>query len=602
MVAGGLPTVQVLLDDGTGTFPYDITTYARMSEGIKGKRGRQDDQSAVTAGDVAFTLDNTDGRFSPGSTIIASPSPIQTDQKIRVKLTANAVTVNRYTDFVQQWPVGWPTGGDEFSTVDVIATDAQARAERRPLRTLLEELLVDGPGFMYPMQEDSSAVAAGDASGNQQPSMAIAGSGTPVAFGDTTGDFTGVKFSKGKYLSSGQQLTIAVGTAATFIVKFNSSTIPTPGGGSLIGSPTDSVPTPLSLGSTSGWLNSGFGGVSSAPTVVTDGLDHVGVITITAGGTVTLYLDGVNVNVGALSGSTTFTVATGEGLTAKTEYVGYYPSALSAARVLTISQALLNGFAGESGTARITRLAGYAGMSLGTLDASLTNLAAVAAGASTADALRDVADAEFGLIFIDGTGNLIFHNRSRVVTKTTPDVTIDANFLDEGTQFVVDMQGVLNYFETQASGTQATQVVENVVSENGDATRRAHGRYPGSKTYVVQTDAEALDRANWIVATHAQPAARVGSLVVDLLTMTAAQQAAMLAVEPDTWLRVTGLPGQTPGSTTADFIIQGWSETLTALEWTLTLNATNKAAIYPTAWVLGDSVLGVLDSTTRLYV
>jgi hypothetical protein len=119
---------------------------------------------------------------------------------------------------------------------------------------------------------------------------------------------------------------------------------------------------------------------------------------------------------------------------------------------------------------------------------------------------------------------------------------------------------------------------------------------------LVQSDAEALDRANWIIATHKEPGPRAGTLALDLLTMTAAQQAQMLAIEPDHWISVTGLPSQTPGGTTANLVVQGLVETLAPDSWTLTLNVVDKATVYPNVWILGDSTYGVLDSTTRLYV
>jgi hypothetical protein len=256
---------------------------------------------------------------------------------------------------------------------------------------------------------------------------------------------------------------------------------------------------------------------------------------------------------------------------------------------------MLNGFVGESGTARITRTAGYANLPVGTLDTSLTNVAFQdITGKSVADALSSIVDAEVGLWFIDGSGNLTFHNRTRPVAKTAPDITIDANFLDEGTDFVYDMQGVLNHFEVTALGTpNGALYVDDFASQD------THGKYPGSASYLVQTDQEALDRGNWVVSNHAQPAPRVGTLKIDVLTMTAAQQAAMLALEPNTWLRVTGLPGQTPGGTTADFIVQGFAEKVAAAEWTVAVNAVNRSLF--TAGIYDNATYGVYDSA-RYYV
>lgn len=604
MVAGGLPTVQVLLDDGTGTFPYDITTKARLKYNVA--RGRQDEQSQVTPGQLTLTLNNTDGRFTPGSTIIASPSPIVVDQQIRVKVTANAVTVNRFTGYVQSWPVAWPTGGDTLSEVTITATDAQARAERRVLLSLpQEEISLDSPSVYYTMSEAEGASGAGDSSGNQAPALTMAGTGADVVFGQATGaptdGLTGATFAGGKYL-----YTDSIPEVPWLVVEFNTST---PSADCLVGMSPDTL-LGVKLGiDGSGYLFATAGAVTAtyAGAVVTDGLDHVAHAVPTGGfgnGFVDLYLDGVKVATSGL-GVVGFLVTpqpfvVGRGFTGSLSHVAGGLGTLTGTRAAAQAAALLTGFAGESGTARITRLAGYAGLPLGTLDPSLTNVAFNGiAGTSASAALQDVAAAEMGLLFVDGSGNTVFHNRNEVVAKTSPDITIDANQLDEGTAFTTDMQGVLNYFETTAAGTSVTQVVRDLTSED------EHGRYPGSATYLVQTDAEALDRANWLVSTHKEPGPRVGTLAISMFDLTAAQQSTLLAAEPDTWVRVTGLPSQAPGGTTVDLVVQGLADALDASSdppWVLTFNVVSKTAVYPTPWILGNSTYSVLDSTTKLYV
>jgi hypothetical protein len=581
MVAGGLPTVQVLLDDGTGTFPFDITAYARLVEGYTFKRGRQDELSSPTAGDMTLVLDNADGRFTVGSTVIASPSPIKTDRQIRVKVTPSGGTaVTRFTHYVQNWPVEWPDGSDQFAVASITGTDAQAKAERRTLRSVVEEeRRLDNPVAAYTLGEPAGATSAADTSGSQQTPLTMLGTGTAVVFGTDIGPgtdgLTAATFAGGQYLQT--TLTSVPGTIEAWFTTTtndaNTRTIVMPGSGLvvLLGQLHDPS------------THTNFGAVS-------DGLLHHAVLSGT-----TVYLDGVSVGTGTAATDAHMFVGGGNGLSpfiGSIAHVAAYSGALSAARVLAHYQSGTTGFAGESGTARITRIAGYAGIPVGTLDASLTNVPFVdITGQLAWQAIQAVADAEMGVALVDGSGSLTFYNRNRPVAKTAPDVTIDANFLAEGTRFEYDMQGVLNYLEVTAVGTSITQVVRNATSE----VTNGHGRYPDNKTYLVQTDQEALDRGNWIVSTHAEPAARVGSLAIDVMTMTAAQQQQMLTLEADSWLRVTGLPGQTPGGTTADFIVQGLAEPLNAGEWTLTLNAANKPALF-TALILDDPTFGALDS------
>jgi hypothetical protein len=627
MVAGGLPTIQVLLDDGTGTFPYDITTYARLVEGYTCKRGRQDELSSVTAGDFTLTLDNTDGRFTVGSTIIASPSPIKMDAQVQVRVTpSGGSAVTRFTQFVQSWPTEWPDGSDLFSVAAISGTDAQARAERQGLGSVpATEIVSDGPFALFRLNEAAGASDAGDSSGNQRPTLTIAGSGAAPVFGDvsgpTTDGFTAAEFTNGQCLVGALSFD-TVPTSVCIGFFFNTSLTPNdqpigrlysgaPAGGTWAFGLTN-VPGAAHLG-----ITNGATALSATPANLNDGKWHHAFFVFT-GTTVTIYADGqtggalatatltldrsMTLEIGGVtsalpSGPASFT---NTGYTGSLAHVSVFNGAgPSAARIAAEAAAGVTGFNTDLGPDRLTRLATYANLPLGTLDAGLTTISAFSDDQqSVAGAIQDVADAEMGLAYFDGTGSLVFHNRNRVAAKTSPDVTIDANFLAEGTRFEYDMQGVVNYFQVTAQGTGASQLVQNVTSQ----VTNKHGRYDSSKTYLVQTDAEALDRGNWVVSTHAEPAARVGSLVIDVLTMTAAQQQQMLTIEPDSWLRVTGLPGQTVGGTTADFIVQGFADVLNVGEWTLTLNATNKPVLYPSVWILDDTTYSVLDSTTRLYV
>lgn len=598
----GFPTLQVLLDDGTGTFPYDITSKCRLQYDVK--RGRQNELTDVVPGTLDIIADNTDGRFTLGSTIIASPSPIKLDAQIRLKVTANATTVNRHTGYVQSWPVEWPTGAQTLSEVKIGSIDAQARADGRTLLSVIEEeIFEDGPALYYTLGDPSIATTASETSGNQgsaltQVDAQVGGTGTPVTFGSDTGPttdgLTAAHFAGFNSLVLGTTIPFAMGGFEFYFATTSG------GAAGLLCGTAFSLNGTAGIGLTTGTL---FFGTLAAPGLVNDGLVHHVAVTI-AGGTATCYLDG------ALVGTTAATVTAGGSLfvggglgvppmLGSEAHVAVYAAAagLSAARALAHATAGLTGFDGESGTARITRTAGYANVPVGTLDTSLTNVAYEdITGKSAGEALRDVEDAEMGTLFVNGSGAYEFHNRQRVVVKSAPDVTIDANQLAEDTQFAVDMQGVINYFEATSQKTQARQVARSTSSE------ATHGRYPTSKTYLVRTDGEALDRANWILNAHAEPAPRVGTLKIDMLTLTAAQQAALLAAEADTWIRVINLPSQTPGGTTADLVVQGFQDTLTLTSWVLTANVVSKPTIYPSVWILGDSTYGVLGSTTRLGV
>lgn len=574
------PTVQVLLDDGTGTFPINITRWCLLTAGFTLSRGRQDWQSAVSAGELTLTLNNADGRFTVGSTILGSPSPIKVDQRIRLTETINGTTFIRFTGYVKQWPVTWPATVATWATVQLVATDAQARAERRVLGSITdEEVGLATPAAYYKCDEPAGALGAGDSSGNQMPSLLAAGAGNAVVFGNGGADFT-----------AGQYLHAAV-TAA-----------PSPLGLLLTRSGLPATPEAVFTGfaceivvETSGKLSAYRAGSLAAQTAtsICDGLPHpVGLFGYGNPGQFTV--DGSTVATwGTLGISLTFPQDLrfgGGGIVASTGLTGQI-SHIALGAVPGLAQV-------ESGTARLTRIAGYAGVPLGTLDTSLTNVAVSdTSGRSAWESIQEVADAEMGVAFIDGSGNLRFYNRNRVISKTTPDLTLAATFLAADVTASIDDQQIVNYFEVTSEATQVTQVVRDTASEN------AHGRYPQSKAYLVQTDQEVLDRGNWVIFTHQEPGARYGTLKINLYKMDPVLATAVLtAIDMGAWLRIVSMPAQNIGGTSADLVVEGYSEEGNEDTWQLVLNVSDKATVYPTPWILGHAVYSVLGSTTRLYV
>lgn len=610
----GLPTVTVLLDDGTGTFPLNITSKCLLAEGLSYTRGRDDWQGGVTAGSLTLTLNNSDGRFTPGSTILGSPSPIKVDQRIRVKTTVNGITYTRFTGYVKAWPVAWPATVSTFSTVQLTATDAQARAERRPLRSVVEEeILADSPSPYYTLAEPEGATTAADTSGNQAPALTMTGSGTDVVFGTATGPgtdgLTAATFAAGKYLE-GAFIDVGTGafwaircavdtsTASTFLVNLGD-------GGDLLFR-LETSPAGFAQATASNIFPGAPGSALGATGAVSiaDSATHDLLATLSvsgAGATLTLYVDGTlaatNTSGVAAAFAPTRLRVGNTNLVGSLSHVAVFhsASALTAGRVDAQADAALNGFAGESGTARITRTAGYANLALGTLDTSLTNVAfSDITGTSAWDAIQQATDAEMGVTFIDGSGNLIFHNRNRVPAKTAPDLTLAASFVTADAQPTQDDQQIINYLEVTSETTGVPQLARDTASET------THGRYdPGGVSYLVTTDAEALDRANWIVSEFKEPTTRFGTLRIDMYGMSALQASTVLtALEIDAWLRVTSFPSQTPDGTTVNVVIEGYTETISATEWSIVCNVVSQSLFSP-VWILGVSALGV---DTRLYV
>lgn len=598
-----LPTVSVHLDDGTGTFPHDISAFAMLGPGFNFNRGRQDWTGPAATGTLSLTLNNSDGRFTVGSTLIASPSPIKVDQRIRVREKIGPSTYNRYVGYVKSWPVDWPAVVVTFATSSLTATDAQARAERHILRSFAEEeILLDDPVAYYILGEPEGATSVGDSSGNQAPVLRVVGSGADIAFGaegsGASDGVTAATFGGGKYLSgSGMNLTTA-GLLLAFKVAPGSATMSLV---SVTGLATG-APFIVDIQIDDDGLILADVGASSLYDFVTDWADnqwHVAEIRI-SGSDSYLYIDGVQRDASAGSASTVtldrIDVA-GITATATIGHVAVFSSTQSPTRIAAHADAILDGFAGESGTERIQRLAGYAGLAIGGPDTSLTDVPfGPIAGGSAWDAISKVAEAELGAVFVGPTG-LKFYNRNRVPMKSGPDLTIAANlYVSPDVKPVDDDQQMVNYLEVTSDATRTSQLVRNPTSET------AHGRYADSRSYLVTTDTEALDRGNWVINNFAEPTTRYGTLTLNLLSMPTVVASLIIAdLDVFSWLRIENLAAQNPTGSRVDVVVQGFIETVTADTWSITCNVVSRS-LYEVA-ILNDSIYGVLDSpATRLYV
>lgn len=103
---------------------YNISNYvllddAPMGAAIQISRGRQSEQDTVQAGTCSLVLNNSDSRFSIGSTTYGNP--IGMTHKIRISTLWAGVERAIFTGFTQEWN---PDGTNGFAVVQVKCVDA----------------------------------------------------------------------------------------------------------------------------------------------------------------------------------------------------------------------------------------------------------------------------------------------------------------------------------------------------------------------------------------------------------------------------------------------------------------------------------------------
>lgn len=169
----------------------DISGYLRWKDGVTVSRGRADEASAVTPATLNLTLDNLDGRFTPGNAGSPLYPNITTPLWLRFTVTDQAALSSvRFTGLADSW-VPEVAGPNSDKVVQVAATDVLKRIGRfRQLRSFLhEEILQDTPIAYYPLDDGSGAISFADQSGTLQPPLQVKNIGATGSFdaGGTTG-------------------------------------------------------------------------------------------------------------------------------------------------------------------------------------------------------------------------------------------------------------------------------------------------------------------------------------------------------------------------------------------------------------------------------
>lgn len=611
-----VPTVQVWLDTAANdrSFPHNITGFVSLLDGIDlSTRGRADELAAVSPVVASFTLDNTDGRFSLGSTS-GGYGAINVMRGVRIKVNG----VNRFTGFVTSWPVAWPSGSDRLSRTAVVAVDARERWGRKVLRTRLVEAAVsEGAHAFYPFNEPAEAVDATDQSGRGSASISLSGFGLTMEAG------VDEEWRRAAFTGDGVQLRsnfagIAAGTPGFSFdpvyswpfaglglakpirwISFRASTNATATGYPIVWAEVFNN-TQWSFQLTETTISWWGGGAMIHYADTAPGTHDY--LFVADGVNAKFYVDGV------LKRTTPYTAVPASPSDRSGVILLTHPTFTATVSNLAVGdqipaspdQAAVNlHWAATAGTAYDTLgvRTKWAADTLGTpadpswATAGVTRFSGRDVNGVTVAALVDDASVtEGGQVFIDGDGKWVAHDRDYPALRTVPDLTVSVNSgaIAPGVTVVADMSGQV----TTASGARPDGGV-NIVSDQ--AAEAVYGATSTQLDLEVFTDAEVMDRLQWLVKTRATPSARIPSLTLDLLTSDATFAASVLAFPVDGHLRVTDLPSQMPGGSTRDFWVVGYSEKISASEWSWTANAVDWPT-YLDVFILDDAGRGVLDS------
>lgn len=598
------PTLQVLTGS---TYATNITSQV-LGE-VKVTRGRQDEFGEVQPSTLEFTLDISD-----------STPTLSIGLPIRVAATANAVTTNRFTGTITAMRTGWGRGSTAMSTMTVTAVDSLAALSRRRLSGVLTQAVTTlAPDIYYPLDEPEGATSCGDRTGHGWPTLALAQRGTggtftlgggtgPATEPSTSATFERASATTGPYLTASytaEQLRLF---STTFAFVVSSSTVAAQSWLRLRRPDMESSDgTPLlEIGCTAaGYLQikSAYrAGFTAAGTVnICDGLPHLilvvcneypggfgiaGAFNVMAG----VDSDTLSLTANDTTNSTRVpsifridlggSASTGSNMaSASISRLMLWGRELSAGERSSLVAAATTGFTTDSTNGRIQRIATWAGITNLALETgSVTSVAHQdTTGLSPIAAMQAVAATERGLVFINGSGQLVFHARSH---RNAPTWTalVDANALDEDVTFTTDTQALINK-ATVSRPAGAAQTFQDT------ASIALYDEFATEAELLFTNDTDAYDAAAWLVNTHGTPAPRISTVTLDLLTQTAAITQQLQALELGSLIGITGLPSQAPSGGLSLFV-EGWSESISVDAWEMVLNTSplDSALVLDSDW------------------
>jgi hypothetical protein len=236
-------------------------------------------------------------------------------------------------------------------------------------------------------------------------------------------------------------------------------------------------------------------------------------------------------------------------------------------------------------------------LSLRNVDAGDSTLQADPGTSRTAlEALNTVQDSEFGGLFVDGEGQVRFVSRTNLIAAPA---TAVYTFADNGTNIsytnaivaLDDTNLVNDVTVTRAGGT-----AQNAFDQTSIDTYFLHS---GTRSGIlVQTDAEALNQAQGILATRKDPEVRVDSIQLNLYDDTNPNKPLSgVDIELLDGISVTKtMPGNS--SVVQPSLVQGIHHEITKSSWNTTLFTSEPLLA---GFVLDSAISGILDSDVLSY-
>ena len=621
-------TIPLLIEIEPGGSPsttptQDISSLVLRSRGITLSRGRQDEQSDVSAGTATMTADNSGGDFTP----TGSGYDMTTRVPVRVRADLGGDGLwDLWSGALTSVETSWSSGVEPLAVLSFSERLARFEQTQLPAALTLATRTLPGLRWSWPMTDASGAAAAGNPDDPGQGSLA-----TPRL--RVNGESSDGIIEMGAGAAPGaDEMTCATFTAGS------------PGAGSLrlqadasgvpwstsVSNPPLVVPTDRTLAvwfripdvpaanvvlaflgelvtiggiwlqvNTSGLLEGRVYDVATATSVsltttspVTGGRWHLAVLTtdVSGGSPTRLWVDGQLVTSTTMSGSAGTrlrgSVVVGGTDGVSSDFNGQVSHLMVTPMLVDDDDVAVLWDAGAGGLDVAGRTRWVSGAVYSTLTASgaapsIVLEAQRMADRSLMDVLREAASAARGVVYLAPDGDLMLDTIGDRVNRPV-DLSVSARDVDPSSHLSFDDQGLVN-------DVTATQPYQGGSVRREDALSIAYRDRSSESFDVPIRDRATLE--SWALnhlALFGGPTLRWRQIVIDVQTKQSTVSVVdLLSLEVGSLIEVTGLPTDSSPSSTVYVFVEGVEHSFDADSWTATFNVS--PAYYLTGVAVFDS-------------
>ena len=584
----------------------------RLLGSISINRGRPNELASISAGQASFTLDNSDGAFTPDWSGSPYYPNVTMFTPVRISAHDGSGWVRRFTGYVQEWPVSWTMATGAQAVVTCSCVDLLALMGLKTLRSQRDErILALSPLAFWPCGDDSATAKAQDVMGWAPDLVPIEnGTGGTIEWGATGAPASAegagsVLLTRAAENSNGWYLKGTLGSLGT---SWSVVSVCTPTTDGYIWSATQGS---YKLGlyynaATSKYSVRQYNGSSWSTLVSTSATvtgQHVEVVTVSA---THVVLRSDSTHTSTARAAATFTGPTffagycsdatsgyDDLIAATLSGVAIVPGVMSMTDADALATALLspaNPYVDDF-METVLSWAGFTGETVGYVGARKTITGALAVNGSTpagvADLISQGADGQFAVMLDGSLAWVDGSHEPALLELDAADVEASITWATDVSAYVTDLTTTL------PSGGSYTY------------TAPTAGLFRASRqiTGVLATDAACKELAQFVVG-GSSLSPRLPNAAFDLLTMAdAATVADLLAVDLGGQFALSNLPIQIPDDRV--MVVEGHAETIGAEEWLLTFNTSpSSVSLPPDGWYYAyvDDPATFVDDTPPAYI